>query len=75
MRGSIEVWLMVAERLLENLLLRAEQIASAMQVRGFTTPNQHRVEWYQFRFRYGDWLALAVLVGLWGARFIWGWQV
>jgi energy-coupling factor transport system permease protein len=75
MRGSVEVWLMVAERLLENLLLRAEQIAGAMKVRGFTSPNQHRVEWYQFRFRKGDWLALAVLVGLWSARLLWGWEV
>ncbi|UBF23553.1 energy-coupling factor transporter transmembrane protein EcfT [Kovacikia minuta CCNUW1] len=75
MRASIEVWLMVAERLLENLLLRAEQIASAMKVRGFTSPNQHRVEWYQFRFRKADWLALAALVGLWSARLIWGWEM
>ncbi len=75
MRHSIEVWLMVAERLLENLLLRAEQISSAMKVRGFTSPNQHRVEWYQLRLRWGDWLAIGVLATLWGARLIWGWDV
>lgn len=72
MRRTAQVWLMVAERLLENLLLRAEQIAGAMQVRGFTTPNSHQVQWYQFRFRMKDWLALAGIVLLWGARMIWG---
>jgi len=71
-RRTAQIWLTVAERLLENLLLRAEQIASAMKVRGFTSPNQHRVEWYQFRLRPGDWLAVVVLVSLWGARLWWG---
>ncbi len=75
MRSSIEVWLMVAERLLENLLLRAEQIASAMKVRGFTSPSHHRVEWYQFRLKWRDWFALAGLAGLWVARLIWGWEI
>ncbi len=72
MRRAIQVWLMVSERLLENLLLRAEQIAGAMQVRGFTTPNSHQVQWHQFRFRMRDWLALAGIALLWGARLIWG---
>jgi energy-coupling factor transport system permease protein len=73
-RHTIQVWMIVAERLLENLLLRAEQIAGAMKVRGFTSPNTHRVEWYQFRLRQADWLALASLIGLWVARCIWGWE-
>jgi energy-coupling factor transport system permease protein len=72
MRRTAQVWLMVAERLLENLLLRAEQIASAMNVRGFTSPNEHRVEWYQFRFCGLDWFALFAVILLWGARLIWG---
>lgn len=72
LRRSVEVWLMVAERLLENLLLRAEQISSAMSVRGFTSPDQHRVEWYEFQLRLRDWLAIAGLVGFWVARFVWG---
>jgi energy-coupling factor transport system permease protein len=72
MRRAIQVWLMVSERLIENLLLRAEQIAGAMQVRGFTTPNTHQVQWHQFRFRMRDWLALAGIAVLWGARLIWG---
>ncbi|MDX2242798.1 MAG: CbiQ family ECF transporter T component [Leptolyngbyaceae cyanobacterium bins.302] len=72
MRRTIQVWLLVAERLLENLLLRAEQIAGAMQVRGFTTPNSHQVQWHQFRFRMRDWLAVAGIALLWGARIVWG---
>lgn len=73
-RGAIQVWLMLAERLLENLLLRAEQIASAMKVRGFTTPAQHRVEWHQLQLRRLDWLALVGLGFLWGFRFVIGWE-
>jgi energy-coupling factor transport system permease protein len=71
-KRSIKVWLLVAERLLENLLLRAEQISSAMKVRGFTSPNEHRVQWHQMRLRPGDWLMLAGLILFWGARLIWG---
>jgi energy-coupling factor transport system permease protein len=74
MKKSLQVWLIVVERLLENLLLRAEQIASAMKVRGFTTPNQHRVQWHQLHLHWGDWLALTSLVIFWGSRMVWGWQ-
>jgi energy-coupling factor transport system permease protein len=72
MRRTAQVWLMVAERLLENLLLRAEQMASAMQVRGFTRPNDHHVEWYQFRLKTVDWFAMAAVLVLWGVRLGWG---
>ncbi|MGL5082370.1 MAG: energy-coupling factor transporter transmembrane component T family protein [Microcoleaceae cyanobacterium] len=71
-RRATQIWLLVAERLLENLLLRAEQISNAMQVRGFTTPNQHRVEWYQPQIRGVDWLAIAGLTVFWAVRLIWG---
>jgi energy-coupling factor transport system permease protein len=71
-RRSLQVWLMVSERLLENLLLRAEQIASAMTVRGFTSPNEHRVQWHQLRLRWCDWVALGSLIVFWGARLVWG---
>lgn len=71
-RKSLQVWLMVSERLLENLLLRAEQIASAMTVRGFTSPSEHRVQWHQLRLRRGDWVALASLLIFWGVGLIWG---
>lgn len=71
-RGGMQVWLMVAERMLDNLLLRAEQIASAMQIRGFTSPDQHQVEWHQLRMMGGDWV-IVVGAGLFCvARLIWG---
>ncbi|MGB3137457.1 MAG: energy-coupling factor transporter transmembrane protein EcfT [Nodosilinea sp.] len=71
-RGSAQVWLAVAERLLQNLLLRAEQIAAAMEVRGFTSPNEHRVRWYQLVIRSWDWFFLGLLVVFWWARWVWG---
>jgi energy-coupling factor transport system permease protein len=71
-RGSLQVWLAVVERLLKNLLLRAEQTAAAMAVRGFTSPNAHRVRWYQMRLRSGDFIALGLLVAFWYARWVWG---
>lgn len=71
-RGTTQVWVMVAERLVDNLLVRAEQIASAMQVRGFTSPNQHQVQWHQFRLTWVDGMALLGIVFFWTARFIWG---
>ena len=71
-RGSIQVWLTVTERLLENLLLRAEQIASAMTVRGFTSPDTHQVRWHQFSLHWRDWLAVFGLAGLWIVRLTWG---
>lgn len=71
-RGATQVWSAIAERLLDNLLLRAEQIASAMQVRGFTTPNQHQVKWHQFRLRLPDGIALVGIGALWGMRFLLG---
>lgn len=71
-RGTTQVWLTVAERLLDNLLVRAEQIASAMQVRGFTSPNRHLVKWHQFKLRQLDLLGLIGLGVFLSARFVWG---
>ena len=71
-KGAVRVWMMVAERLLENLLLRADQMANAMMVRGFTSPNEHRVHWHQLRLKKRDWIALASLVVFWGARLLLG---
>ncbi len=67
-RGSLQVWLIVIEKLLENLLMRAEQIAIAMDIRGFTSPNKHQVQWHQLRLRWRDWLALGCLIPFWIAR-------
>jgi energy-coupling factor transport system permease protein len=74
-KGALRVWMIVAERLLENLLLRAEQMAKAMTVRGFTSPNTHRVQWHQLRFTVRDWVALLFLAAFWGVRLIWGNEV
>lgn len=72
LKGAFKVWMIVAERLLENLLLRADQMASAMMVRGFTSPNEHRVQWQQLRLTIGDWVALLILAVFWGVRIVWG---
>ncbi len=72
MQNGIQVWAAVAEKLVDNLLVRAEQIASAMQVRGFTGADQHQVRWHQFKLRFWDWSAILGLGLFWAARFIWG---
>lgn len=72
LKGAVKVWTIVAERLLENLLLRAEQMASAMMVRGFTSPNEHRVKWHELRLKAWDWLAIATLTIFWGVRLVLG---
>lgn len=72
MKKSSQIWLLLVERLLENLLMRAEQIAIAMEVRGFTTPEHHRVEWHQLRLVHWDWVALFCLIPFWVARVLIG---
>lgn len=67
-KRTAQVCLSVAERLLQNLLLRAEQMANAMKVRGFTSPNQHRVQWHHLVLKRFDWVALVLLGGFWVAR-------
>lgn len=71
-KGAVGVWMIVAERLLENLLLRADQMAKAMTVRGFTSPNEHRVQWHSLRLSVRDWFALVSLAVFWGVRLVWG---
>ncbi|MGB3765051.1 MAG: CbiQ family ECF transporter T component [Phormidesmis sp.] len=71
-RNSIQIGLMVAERLVQNLLLRAEQIASAMQVRGFTSPNEHRVMWHRLKLKRWDWFVIGGLGVFWWARIAFG---
>ncbi|MEC4813708.1 MAG: energy-coupling factor transporter transmembrane protein EcfT [Scytonema sp. PMC 1069.18] len=75
LKGAVKVWMMVAEKLLENLLLRAEQMANAMMVRGFTSPNQHQVRWHDLRLRRRDWLAIALLILFWGVRLAIGTEI
>ncbi|WP_310488146.1 CbiQ family ECF transporter T component [Chamaesiphon sp. VAR_69_metabat_338] len=74
LKNSAKVWLTVSEKILENLLSRAHQIAIAMQVRGFTTPNTHKVEWHQLKLGKADIFAMFVLCLFWVARFIVGGQ-
>lgn len=74
-KGALKIWLIVTERLLENLLLRADQMASAMTVRGFTSPNEHRVQWHDLKLKRGDWLAIIILVLFWGVRIVLGNEV
>ncbi|WP_373541889.1 energy-coupling factor transporter transmembrane protein EcfT [Chamaesiphon sp.] len=74
LKNSAKIWLTVSEKLLENLLSRAEQIAIAMQVRGFTAPNTHLVQWHQLKLGKNDFLAIAALGIFWIARFVVGGQ-
>lgn len=71
-RHASQIWLMVAERLLDNLLLRSQQIAGAMKVRGFTSPEQHQVQWHQLYLRWWDWVFLISLIFFWWGRFTLG---
>jgi energy-coupling factor transport system permease protein len=71
-RNSTQVWLTLGERLIDNLLIRAEQIASAMQVRGFTSPNQHQVRWHTFRLTLMDAFAMVGVIAFCSARLLWG---
>ncbi|HEY9645071.1 MAG TPA: CbiQ family ECF transporter T component [Chroococcidiopsis sp.] len=71
-RGTSQIWLMVSERLLDNLFVRAEQTALAMQVRGFTSPNRHDVKWHELRLKRSDILLLTVAIAFWGFRLVWG---
>jgi len=69
-KRTTQIWLILAERLIDNLFIRAEQTASAMQVRGFTTPNTHLVIWNPLKILPRDIVLLVLLLGLWGVR-IW----
>ena len=71
-QNTLQVWATVAEKLVDNLLVRAEQIASAMQVRGFTGSDKHQVRWHQFKLQIWDWLAILGIGLFWMARIIWG---
>ncbi|HIK37382.1 MAG: CbiQ family ECF transporter T component [Geminocystis sp.] len=71
-RRGLQVWLIVAERLVQNILLRAEQIAIAMEVRGFTNPGEHRVKWHELKLKTNDLIALFLLGAFWLVRGIAG---
>ncbi|WNC52625.1 MULTISPECIES: CbiQ family ECF transporter T component [unclassified Thermosynechococcus] len=70
-KGSIKLWLTLAVRLLDNLLLRAEQVACAMQVRGFQEPGTYDNPWHHLRLQRRDWLALGGMGLFWLVRLGW----
>lgn len=69
-KRTTQIWLILTERLIDNLFIRAEQTASAMQVRGFTSPNNHLLVWNPLKFLPRDIILLILLVAMWGVR-IW----
>jgi energy-coupling factor transport system permease protein len=71
-RGAIKIWFTLADRLLENLFLRAEQVAGAMQVRGFTDVANHRNQWQPLRLCRWDYAALVAMGIFWSLRFAFG---
>lgn len=71
-RRSIQVWLVVAERFLDNLFVRADQTANAMEVRGFSSPNEHQIKWNELSLSFYDWLLVIGLVVFWGLRLKFG---
>lgn len=71
-RGAVTLWLTLAERLLDNLLMRADQMAGAMKARGFTTVERHAMPLYAPQLRSRDWFAIAALGGFIVLRVLWG---
>jgi energy-coupling factor transport system permease protein len=68
LKRTAKIWLLVAERLLDNLFTRAEQTANAMQVRGFTTADSHQVRWNPLKMGVWDLVLLGLLLVFWGVR-------
>jgi energy-coupling factor transport system permease protein len=68
LKRASQIWLILVERLIVNLFTRAEQSASAMQVRGFTSPNRHLVRWNPLKLVGWDWLVGILLAAFWGLR-------
>ncbi|WP_448379779.1 energy-coupling factor transporter transmembrane component T family protein [Gloeomargarita sp.] len=72
LRQVVRLWLLVGERLLFNLFLRAEQVATAMVVRGYQPGQMPPLHWYPSRWRWGDSLAVVGLAGLCALRLAYG---
>ncbi len=66
-RGGMQTLLALVERFFENLLLRAQEIAAAMQARGLTGPD-HPLRWHRLQLRRLDRGALALLPLFWLLR-------
>ena len=74
LRGTVFIWVTLAERLLENLLMRADQMSTAMKARGFHSSQEYQMLLYAPKLRSLDWLALLSLGILVVIRLVWGWQ-
>jgi energy-coupling factor transport system permease protein len=72
LRQVVRLWLLVAERLLLNLFLRAEQVATAMVARGYCADQMPPLHWRKPIWRWGDTLAVLGLAGLCGLRLVYG---
>ena len=48
------------------------RVLGTLMEKGFTTPDQHRVEWHQLRLVRWDWVALFCLIPFWIARVLVG---
>ncbi|MGK7910908.1 MAG: energy-coupling factor transporter transmembrane protein EcfT [Synechococcus sp.] len=68
-KGAAQLGLSMVERILQNLLLRADQTASAMQVRGYIG-SEHAVQWHVLKMSWLDWLVLVGVPLFWASRFI-----
>ncbi|MCJ2542881.1 energy-coupling factor transporter transmembrane component T family protein [Thermostichus vulcanus] len=68
-RGGIQTLMALVERFFENLLLRAEQTATAMQARGLTGPD-HPLRWHALQLRRLDRWMLALLPLFWLVRIV-----
>ncbi|MFS8855694.1 energy-coupling factor transporter transmembrane protein EcfT [Synechococcus sp. H55.7] len=68
-RGGMQTLLALVERFFENLLLRAEQMAMAMQARGLTGPD-HPLRWHRLQLRRLDRGVLAFLPLFWLLRIL-----
>ena len=43
-----------------------------MEIRGFISPNKHRVKWHKLSLGKGDWMVLFLLLPFWYLRYVWG---
>ena len=71
-KKSFQVCIVVIEKILDNLLTRSSEIATTMEIRGFISPNKHRVKWHKLCLVKGDWIAIFLLFPFWYLRYVWG---
>ncbi|WP_017326447.1 energy-coupling factor transporter transmembrane protein EcfT [Synechococcus sp. PCC 7336] len=69
LKGGVKLALSLVERVLQNLLIRAEQTASAMQVRGYLGP-ELAVQWHVLKMQRFDWAILAGVPLFWACRLL-----